>query len=95
MTARVDDIWDALTEHFGPVRTQVERKRRNAAVKQLREAEATPDEIRIASEFCQRNFTSYTEMAVCSWLSRSLLEHSAKMETRQIFLRALQGGRGD
>lgn len=76
MTQRpVDPIWDALTEAFGDVRTPSERARRNRAVKELRVAQATPEEIEVAVDFCRRNFTSFTEMAVCSWLSRALHEH--------------------
>jgi hypothetical protein len=88
-TARVDDIWDALTEHFGPVRTPSERGRRNRAVRELKQAEATADEIRVAVEFCRRNFTSFTEMAVCGWLSRAILEHEQTGNQRETFLHLL------
>lgn len=84
-----DHIWDALTEHFGPVRTRDERSRRNAAVKQLREAEATAEEIRVTFEFCSARFTSFTEMAVCSWLSRALHEAS-RNDKRDGFLKLLR-----
>jgi hypothetical protein len=84
-----DEIWDALTEHFGDVRTKDERGRRNAAVKQLREAGATPEEIRVTFEFCEARFTSFTEMALCSWLSRALHEAS-KQDKRGDFLRLLR-----
>jgi hypothetical protein len=70
-----DEIWDALEEAFGEVRTEMERGRRNKAVKQLRAAKATPEEIAIAVDYCRRNFTTFTEMAVCGWLSRALHEH--------------------
>lgn len=70
-----DEVWDTLTECFGEVRTPNERNRRNAAVKQLREAAATPEEIRIAYDYCQRSFAGFTEMAVCSHLSRALHEN--------------------
>lgn len=89
MTARVDHIWDALTEEFGPVRTKTERGRRNRAVGELRQAEATPEEIKIAVAYCRRNFTTFTEMAVCSWLSRSLLEQQEQGGKRDAFLRLL------
>lgn len=84
-----DQTWDALTEHFGPVRTKDERNRRNAAVKQLKEAEATPEEIKVAFEFCQARFTSFTEMALCGWLSRALHEAST-VDKREGFLRLLR-----
>lgn len=90
MTSRVDHIWDALTEEFGPVRTKTERGRRNKAVGELRQADATPEEIQIAVAYCRRNFTTFTEMAVCSWLSRSLLEHDAAGDKRETFLRLLK-----
>lgn len=89
MTRKPDEIWDALTEHFGNVRTQPERDRRNRAVKLLREAEATPEEIRTTYEYCKARFTSFTEMALCSWLSRALHE-SEKSGQRETFLRLLE-----
>ena len=70
-----DEIWDALTDRFGEVRTPNERNRRNAAVKQLREAQATPEEIGIAFDYCQRSFSHFTELALCSHLSRALHEN--------------------
>lgn len=90
MTARIDHIWDALTEEFGDVRTPSERGRRNRAVRELRIAEASPDEIKTAVAYCRRNFTHFTEMAVCNWLSRSLLEAREAGQTRDTFLRLLQ-----
>lgn len=76
MTERArNPIWDALTEHFGDPRTANERTRRGKAVKQLKDAEATPAEIAITIDYCKRNFTTFTEMAVCGWLSRALHEH--------------------
>lgn len=88
---RADDpIWEALTEAFGEVRTPSERGRRNRAVRELREAQATPEEISIAVEFCRKSFTSYTEMAVCNWLSRALMEHQASGSQRESFIRLLR-----
>lgn len=69
-----DPLWDALTEHFGEPRTPQERSRRNRAVKELREAEATPEEIAITADYCRAHFSDYTEMAICGWLSRALHE---------------------
>lgn len=85
-----DELWDALTEHFGEVRTQQERDRRNRAVKELRQAEATPEEIGIAYAFCRQNFTHFTEMALCSWFSQALREAKAKGESRETLLRLVQ-----
>ena len=84
-----DEIWDALEEEFGVVRTKSERGRRNRAVRELREAEVTPDEVKIAVDFCRRSFTHFTEVAVCSWLSRALHEDSSNDNTREGFLRLL------
>lgn len=83
-----DPLWDALEEEFGKVRTKSERGRRNAAVRELREAEVTPEEIRVTIDYCHRNFTSFSEKAICNWLSRSLheeREHGANV--RSIFER--------
>lgn len=85
-----DPIWDALTDAFGDVRTPSERGRRNRAARELREAKATPEEIAIAVAFCRKNFTSYTEMAVCSWLSRALHEYKASESGRDTFIRLLR-----
>lgn len=88
------EVWDCLTEHFGPVRTEQERGRRNRAIRELLGAGATTEEIGIAVEFCRRNFTTYTEMALCGWLSRALLEHEQKGGQRETFLKLLSGGEG-
>lgn len=88
-TREPDPLWDELARHFGDARTKDERARRNAAVKQLRDAEATPEEIRVTFEFCQARFTSFTEMALCGWLSRALHEAS-KTDSREGFLRLLR-----
>lgn len=69
-----DEIWDALEDAFGQVRTKSERGRRNRAVRELKEAGATLDELATVLDYCKRNFTVYTEMAVCSWFSRALHE---------------------
>jgi hypothetical protein len=82
-----DEIWDAITEHFGEPRTKSERGRRNRAVRELREAGATAEEVSIVIEYCQRNFTSYTEMALCSWLTRALKEAESRSNVRELFLR--------
>lgn len=87
------ELFDVLTEEFGPVRTKSERGRRNRAIGELLEAGATPEEVTIAAEFCKRSFTHYTEMALCGWLSRALEEHKQKGATRDTFMRVLQGGK--
>ncbi|GIV03638.1 MAG: hypothetical protein KatS3mg015_2468 [Fimbriimonadales bacterium] len=79
-----DPIWDALTEHFGPVRTPQERKRRNTAVRDLRIAEATPEEIAITYAYCREQFGKFTEMAICSWLSRALHEREKSKSTENV-----------
>jgi hypothetical protein len=70
-----DPIWDALDLHFGPVRTNSERGRRNLAVRELREAGASPEEIRVAYEYCKKSFTTFTEMALASHFGRA--QHEA------------------
>jgi hypothetical protein len=78
-----DEIWDTLEYEFGPVLTKTERGRRNRAVRELREAGLTPEQIRVGLDYCRRNFATYTEMAVCGWISRALHEHQqmAKSES--------------
>lgn len=73
-----DPLWDALDEEFGKVRTKSERGRRNSVVKELRDADVTPEEIRITVSFCRKNFTHFTEGAVCNWLSRALHEETSR-----------------
>lgn len=85
-----DAIWDVLEEHFGAVRTKSERGRRNHVVRELRLAQATPEEVRTAIIFCERNFTHYTEGALCNWLSRALHEAGTESNVRQLF-RSIQG----
>lgn len=85
-----DPIWDALTEGFGEVRTKSERGRRNKAVKELRDAEATPEEIRVAIDFCRQNFVSFSEMAVCNWLSRALHEQAQRGQSRDTFIKLVR-----
>jgi len=92
----IDPVWDVLTEAFGEARTKSERGRRNAAVRELRDAEVTPEEIRIAVAFCRRSFTHFTEMAVCGWLSRALHEETSRgADVRSIFERMRQSGGGN
>lgn len=85
-TARsVDPIWDALTEAFGEVRTSSERGRRNSAVRELRLAKVTPEEIEIAVSYCRRSFSHFSEKAVCNWLSKALHENGQRSNVRGIF----------
>ena len=83
-----DPIWDSITAHFGEPRTKSERTRRGKAVSELREAGATAEEVTIVIEYCQRNFTSYTEMALCSWLTRALKEAESRSNVRELFRKA-------
>lgn len=96
MSERPRDLtWDALTEGFGEPRTYQERSRRNRAVKELKDAEATPEEIAVAIAFCKKNFTSFSEMAVCNWLSRALHEQAEQGKSRDSFLRLVKGRSSD
>ena len=70
-----DPLWDQLDLHFGPVRTKAERGRRNAAVKELRLAGASPEEVTVAYQWCARTFTVFTEMALVSHFGRA--QHEA------------------
>lgn len=91
-----DELWDALTDEFGEVRTKSERGRRNVAVRELREAAVTPAEIVIAVAYCRRNFTYFTEVAVCNWIGRALHEEQQAAEggnVRSFFRRMEQEGR--
>lgn len=70
MSERARDIvWDTLEELFGPCRTSTERGRRNRAVRELREAGASADEIRTTFRYCQSKFTHFREMAICANLT--------------------------
>jgi hypothetical protein len=71
-----DEIWDAFVDEFGPVLTKSERGRRNRACRELRAAGVTGQQVRIAIDYCRGNFATFTEMAVCGWISRALHEHS-------------------
>ena len=88
------ETWDVLVEEFGNVRTENERGRRNKAVKQLLAAGATEEEIRIAVAYCRRNFTQFSEMAVCSWFSQALLEAEKIGQQRDTFIRLLKPKEG-
>lgn len=92
-----DLIWDALEEHFGPVRTPSERSKRNRAVKELRIAEATPEEVRRAIDYCERTYSTYSEMAVCTNFSRAQQEvRSPAQRAYDIaydVLRGIEGGK--
>lgn len=82
-----DVLWDELEKHFGPVRTKSERGRRNSAVGELRAAEVTPEEIEIVVDYCRRNFTHFSEGALCNWLSRALQENMERSNVRDLFQR--------
>jgi hypothetical protein len=67
----IDEVWDALEECFGPVRTRSERGRRNQAVRELREAGATVEEIRVTYRYCSAHYGTFSEMALCTNLSKA------------------------
>lgn len=69
-----DEIWDVLVELFGEPLTKRAHGRRNQASKELRDAGLTPEQIRLAYDYCKRSFTQFTEMAVCMWIGRALHE---------------------
>jgi len=86
-----DEIWDQLDLHFGPVRTKSERGRRNVAVKQLREAGATPEEVTVAYEWCAKTFTVFTEMALVAHFGRAQHENVKPVENPLAVVRRLAG----
>jgi hypothetical protein len=87
-----DIVWDALDLHFGPVRTRAERGRRNVAVKQLKEAGASPEEIAVAYRYCASTFTVFTEMALVSHFGRAQHEAMPKVSPISIVRRMADGG---
>jgi hypothetical protein len=92
-TRQRDEIWDQLDLHFGPVRTKGERGRRNVAVKELREAGATPEEVTVAYEWCKKSFTTFTEVAVCQHFGRAQHERIQHGPTTlSLVQRMAQGG---
>lgn len=78
-------IWDALSVHFGEPRTKAEQRRRGKAVKELKDAEATPEEIAITIDYCKRHFTTFTEFAICGWLTRALQEKATWEKEGNVF----------
>lgn len=83
-------IWDAMDECFGETRTKSERTRRGKAVAELNQAKVTPEELKIAYEYCAKRFTHFTEFALCNWLSRAIKEHDDSQAGRDTFLRLLK-----
>lgn len=86
-----DEIWDQLDLHFGPVRTKGERGRRNVAVKELREAGATPEEVTVAYEWCKKSFTTFTEVAVCQHFGRAQHENVKPVASPLSLVRRMAG----
>ena len=77
-----DPVWDALEDLFGPVPTPSARSLRNAAVKELRAAGATPGEIGVAYYWCKENFTTFTEMALAKYYGRAQHELAQQAERK-------------
>lgn len=84
-----NEIWDVMDECFGPTRTKKEATRRGKAVAELKDADVTPEELRIAYAYCEKRFTHFSEFALCNWLSRALKEHEDQRGSRDTFLRLL------
>jgi hypothetical protein len=85
-----DEVWDTLTELFGEATTRRTRGRRNAAAKELREANATPEEIRLTYDYCRRYFGYFTEMAICMYHGRALHEQRSSSAGGNIIQLAFQ-----
>lgn len=86
-----DHIWDALDLHFGPCRTKTEASMRGKAVKELREAGATTEEIGIAHEWCVKNFSPFSEMALVKYFGRAQHEAMAPAVDNVTAIRKLAG----
>src|SRR3972149_505927 len=71
-TYETDQLWECLTELFGPARTGRERGRRNTVVKEMRDAAATREEVVTTYEYCRRRFSTFTEVALTGHLSAAL-----------------------
>lgn len=82
MARERDELWDELDALFGPSRTKTEASMRGKAVKELREAGATPEEIRIAHAWCAKNFSPFSEMALVKYFGRA--QHEALAPTSNV-----------
>jgi len=85
------EIWDALDGLFGPARTKTEASMRGKAVKELKEAGATPDEIEIAHRWCAANFNPFSEMALVKYFGRAQHEAMAQPTDNVTAIRKLAG----
>lgn len=85
-------LFDVFDARMGRVRTKQERDRRNGAIKELLASGVTPEELDIAIDFCEKNFTTFTEMAICGWLSRALHDNEKAGSSRDTFLKLIGGG---
>jgi hypothetical protein len=88
MSREPDPLWDVMDELFGFCRTRQEASRRGRAVKELREAGATVEEVRTTYAYCKR-FPSFTEMAIVGHLSAAL--HAAQKPVDSAIDRILGG----
>jgi hypothetical protein len=75
-------IWDELDSCFGPCRTKTEGTLRGKVVRELKEAGATAEEVRITYDWCKRHFDPFTEMALLKYLSRA--QHEAMPQTDNV-----------
>jgi hypothetical protein len=92
VTRPQDDLWETLDELFGPTRTRQEGSRRGLCVRELRLADATPDEVRVTYAYCRARFTTFTEMALLGHLSAATAP-AAPMQV-DTFLNRILGERG-
>jgi hypothetical protein len=86
-----DEIWDALEVHFGPVSNDANRSLRNQAVKLLRQSEATPERIAIAYEWCRKNFTTFSEVAVAKYYDRAMHDYAEVVVSPLSLVRKMAG----
>lgn len=91
MARERDEVWDALDALFGPCRTKTEASMRGKAVKELKDAGATPDEIEIAHRWCAANFNPFSEMALVKYFGRAQHEAMAQPASNVDNVRRLAG----
>jgi hypothetical protein len=88
-----EEIFAVLDELFGPTRTRQEGRRRGIATNDLLAAAATPEEVRTTYHYCQRRFTTFTEMALLGHLSAAVRESERGTTKLDGFLDGLLGQR--
>lgn len=68
---QANPIWDVLAEHWPAPRTKSERAMWGKVVKELRDAEATADEVHRACRYVRSRFDNPSVMAIPKWFSQA------------------------